>query len=176
MIYVDEFEYKTGLLPRVLNSGGIGPCCVVGAIYQNKGYMAHVPAFSNFKMVLRPLFIDLQKDVKEMGDLQIFVAGGEQFTLDMESSLDSSNEMDMLLQRDAFLEAIIENGYEDAIKKVQWCKPDYWQVLQLVLSESRAEFDEGPVDSQMDEYEQLGLKLQQEVERIQKDVEQSDQW
>ena len=76
-IKVDHFVgYRKTKAPNKLDSGGLGPCIAIGAIYGDRGYMAHeIDPGQNTEQLDR-LLKDLKEDVGDSSNLKIFVAGG----------------------------------------------------------------------------------------------------
>jgi hypothetical protein len=134
IIRVEDTEYKKARAPNELDSGGIGPCIVIGAIYGKKGYMIHGhPVGHNYAAFIEPFFSDLRRDVKDTRKLQLYVIGGELF---------HEYQDDQLAGREMVLEKIAENGFNEAVKKIQWCYSGHGQSLRLILSEGRAEIED----------------------------------
>ena len=135
-IKVEQFQYRTTRAPNELYSGGVGPCIVMGAIYGKKGYMFHAqPVGHDFSSHIEPIFRDLRRNVKDKNQLQIYVIGGE-------IEINDEYGSDMRAGRQTVLEKIARDGFNEAVKEVRWCPPNYVQDLRLILSERRAEIEE----------------------------------
>lgn len=135
-IEVEQFEYKTTKTPNELYSGGVGPCIVIGAIYEGRGYMLHeVPLSYNFSSDVERMFSDLRRDVRNNGKLQIYIVGGE-------IELNDEAESEIRAGRQSVLDKIARRGFGKCVREVRWCQPNYCQSLRLILSEGRAEIEE----------------------------------
>lgn len=150
-ILVEIPYYKKAKSPDELYSGDVGPCIVIGAIYEKKGYMIHQPPLGpNYFKFIEPFFRDLEKDVKDKNKLQIYVIGGEiigvgendlktmeGFNLDYKECKE-----DIEIARKIVLYRIEQYKFQESVKEIRWCPENYAQNLRLILSESRAEIEE----------------------------------
>ena len=134
IIKVEQGEYRKARSPDVLDSGGIGPCIVVGAIYGKKGYMSHEVS-SLIDLRLDEMLRDLKKECRELRKLEIYIAGGG-----TDSREDTYINDGILDERVKILELIAEAGLSRAIKEIRWNKDRHNQTLVLLLSEHRAEY------------------------------------
>lgn len=155
-IKVGVNEYKKATAPDILDSGGLGPCIAVGAIYGKKGYMVHwVPG--TILEELDKLLKDLKKGVKDLSKLDIYIAGGG---IDPDEE-DEEEEKIVLEERELCLEKIADAGFSENIRKVQWAKnaskPNSYQCLTLLLSENKAVYEE-EFDENFEEYYDDGVR------------------
>ena len=141
-IAVEMCDYKKTQSPNTLYSGGIDPCIAIGAIYNKKGYMIHMhPVGHDYSSFIEPFFEDLRKDVIDKRELKIYVAGGE-------IAFDDQCKEDMKKGRKIVLAKIVENGYQESVRKIKWCKTDYSQSLRLIISKGRAKIEEWLVEKE----------------------------
>ncbi len=122
-------EYKTVKSPHTLNSGGAGPCLVIGAVYKTKCYMSHIPPGSqlDYSKVMNPLFEELQRDVQEKRNLQIYLVG---------ANVDRNPQVQ--IGKDMVLEIIAQQGFEDCVEAVRWNFGEHSKELHLILLERKA--------------------------------------
>jgi chemotaxis receptor (MCP) glutamine deamidase CheD len=135
-------EYGTAVSPDTLSSGGIGPCIVVGAIYEKKGYLAHYVPLPIFIPIseLETLINDLRSVVKDKSRLKIFVAGGAfdtGYELKVMKKFFSQKDIDeehfeCVSTRKRTIDMIAEAGFSQAIKKIEWNKPGYIQHMGVI--------------------------------------------
>ena len=122
----------------ILRSGGVGPCVVLGGVYDKKiAYMIH-DIDSCFRNLFGEMVNDLEKDVDDKSKLDLFLGGLERIR--------ERNYEEMSLIRDDVKREIYESSYADRIVKVQWCKPLYMLELHLVTNEGRGYFEEEMID------------------------------
>jgi hypothetical protein len=135
IITVDIDEYIKSEAPHKLDSGGVGPCIVIGAMYENKGYMIQAVPYKSFATDINPLFLDLRADAKRIDDLEIHIIGGQ-------IDFDEETPGDILSARQATLEKIAEYGFLAAVRRVIWGRAHFYQSLLLDLSNKTALYDE----------------------------------
>ncbi|MBS3093467.1 hypothetical protein J4456_02700, partial [Candidatus Pacearchaeota archaeon] len=145
-IIVGQGEYKKARAPDELDSGGIGPCIAIGAIYNKRGYMVHEHSVGHnyADFIDTTIFRDLRKDVKDKKNLQIYIIGAG-------IEINDEYKDNKIAGRQAVLDKIVENGFQEAVKDIRWCPTNYTQSLRLILSECRAEIEEDEDD--LEEYE-----------------------
>ncbi len=141
IIEVNQQEYKKTFAPNVLESGGLGPCVAVGAIYGRRGYMAHaVPGF--ILDYARRLLKDLQVDVERIDDLRIYVIGGNAYLSEGDQHSKEHYRRHVIQAREGVINLIKDSGFSSAVKLVKWSMPDQLQSLELILSEGRVVINE----------------------------------
>ena len=137
-IIVEVGEYEKARAPDTLLAG-FGPCIVIGAIYGKKGYMFHHAPCNDYYRVIKPIFSDLRRDVRNRQNLKLYVAGGEIVKEDYEY-----NCVDDVLKR------IRESDFEKCVEFIRWCMTGFCQDLELILDDGVAGFNEDREDELLD--------------------------
>jgi|GEM_PF-1631657 len=137
-IKVDQFVgYKRTRAPDILDSGGLGPCVSVGAVYQEEGYMSHDTSPSDDTEGLDQLLMDLETDVTDKSQLKIFVGGGS-----THPKFSREHNDQIRAGRQVVVDKINDAGFGDQIEEIKWGTPKISLGLSLDISEKRHEFDE----------------------------------
>lgn len=136
--------YRKTKGPNELDSGGLGPCIAVGAVYGNTRYMSHDAAPDENTDGLDRLLKALAKDVKDKSGLRIAVGGGS-FMPALSQDVDAVNES-IQTGRSVVLDKIRQAGYGDNIVQVKWGKPHIALGMSLKPAEKEPVFDETPRD------------------------------
>lgn len=134
-LLVHQFEYRKAAAPETLDSGGLGPCIVVGAIYETTGYMAHYHTVSDSTTELDKLLDDLQQDVTDTGKLKMYIAGG---------MIETGNRQGSRMTREdrrVTREKIAAVGFSTCIKRIRWAREDATQSLILDLEQGVARYE-----------------------------------
>ena len=136
-IKVEQFEYIKTEAPNILISGGLGPCIAIGAIYENKGYLAHYPYYLSGEKLINLLLDDLDKDVKDIKKLRIFIAGAGIDTIDY---LDIKEDIEK--NKKNTLEKIANSKYKGANIETRWARGNSTQELILDLYKNEVTYEE----------------------------------
>ena len=130
IIRAEEGTYVRGEAPATMYSGALGPCIGVGAMYKNKGFLAHDS--SDSLVLLDSLLEDLKNEVRHMEDLSIYVGGGcLEFHSEMLQDCAEMNRMTLNLRRRT-LQKIAHAGFD--VKAVLWGTHDAAIELYLDLA------------------------------------------
>lgn len=135
IVTVPMFNYRKARAPSQLDSGGCGPCVVVGAIYENNGFMAHYP--SEYFAPLEEMVTDLKREVPKISLLRIYITGGG-----LGSYLIKEERKVVLQNRSQTLQKITEAGFAPNLRQVRWGRGNSTTGLQLLLEERKAIFKE----------------------------------
>jgi len=133
-IKVDILGYERARAPDILESGGLGPCIAVGAIYGDQGYMVHCLSVNSELIPLDNLLSDLRKNVQDLDNLRIYIAG---------AGIDSNDEYEreIMAGRKKTLDKITDAGYRERVI-IKWAKGDSIQELILDLSKGEVIYEE----------------------------------
>ena len=138
-LVVRMFDNKVAVAPYFLQSSGLGPCIVLGAIYKNEGRMIHVPFTDDGK--INTFLQQIKQQIRnESREIKLYIAGAG---LEDELCRD-----DTLLFRQKTLDKIATAGLTKQLRCVQWARGKSTQWLRLNLQDGDAiyaeHFDEKP--------------------------------
>lgn len=138
-----EVGYKKAKGINELDSGGLGPCIAVGAVYGNTRYMSHDAAPDQSAGGLDRLLKDLAKDVGDKSQLKIAIGGGSY----MPASAPDAGVVNESIQagRSVVLDKIRQAGFGENIVRVNWGKPHIALGMSLKPAEKEPVFDETPI-------------------------------
>ena len=133
IIEVEEGTFAEATEGDTINSGGAGPCILVG-LYdtkQKRGYMAHI-AFAIIEESLMNDFLNHINNSSKADDLKAFIAGGAFLTGD-----DEETKNNILENREIILQRL--KGFVPMNKiTVKWSDQD--QGVELILKTTTGEF------------------------------------
>jgi hypothetical protein len=126
--------YRRTKAPNILDSGGFGPCFVVGALYERNAYMLHDVWQNSLITYLSNMIKDLKADVKDRSRLNIDIAGAE--LLDFEGVSESQ-----IMGRDYVLEQFKEAGLFNSVRRIRWAKTDELLQMRIIPGKGRMTLD-----------------------------------
>jgi len=143
---LQDGPFVQGESPDEMDSGGLGPCIALGAIYRTHGFLVHgVPGSCNFESHIYSTLDAVSKVVKAKRFLKLYVAGGSFF-----QCMSAGDREDTLEKRQWVLNAIAAHGYAKCLKECRW--GDLRETLAITLFlEHREGFIESKPDQDFEE-------------------------
>lgn len=133
IVEVPMFTYRKARAPSRL-AATCGPCVVVGAIYQDQGFMTHYP--SEYFTPLDRMLLELKK-VSSPSRLELYLAGGG-----IDFYFTKEERKAVLENRSQTIHKITKAGFVSNLQQVQWGRGNSTMYLQLELNEKKAIFKE----------------------------------
>lgn len=131
IIRVDECEHNVADFPDVLDSGGLGPCIVVGLLFSQRAFMLHTALFTHevTEQNGRHAFfnqLDREVPITDRASTKALVIGSQ-----VDEEEDKATRIAGIESREAVLGELRSLGFTDI--HVQWCPSGHGMIQNLIL-------------------------------------------
>lgn len=137
---IQDGPFIHGVSQDEMDSGGLGPCIAVGAIYRKQGFMVHtMPWSSYFNGRINSMLDAIHDVVRSKRYLGVYAAGGA-----ILPSMSASEVEDTLAARTWILSAIASHGFARCLKEYRWGNPHETLAIRLFLEHGKGFIEANP--------------------------------